>query len=207
MKEHPVLFSTPMIQAILENRKTMTRRVVKWPVNGENRNGLIRLWMPNDLEKNRNEIIKRCPYGKVGNKLWVRETWCSSCSNGKTACYKTDNNGKLLAYWPQCKETIVKPSIFMPRWASRITLEITSIKVERLWDITPQDAVAEGADYMPPAKLRDERLTASQIVFAGLWDKLNAKRGYSWANNPWVWVLSFKVINAPNYNSSDKGKV
>jgi len=79
----------------------------------------------------------------------------------------------------------------MPRWASRITLEITNIRVERLQDISPEDAVNEGAEYMPAADLRKERLTVSQIVFAGFWDKLNTKRGYSWESNPWVWVIEF----------------
>jgi hypothetical protein len=81
----------------------------------------------------------------------------------------------------------------MPRWASRITLEITNIRVERLQDITPEDAVAEGAEYMPAGDVRDERLTVSQIVFSRYWDSINGKT-YPWSSNPYVWILEFRKV-------------
>ena len=197
MKEHPVLFSTEMVKAILKGRKTQTRRVIKPQPYFDN--GLYdQGWIWEGLHHNDETDLKKlivmsgkCPYGQVGDRLWVREAFCNLCPDEQGFCYKADREHNpasdlCAAEW--------KPSIFMPRWASRTTLEITGIRVERLQEITHEDAIAEGAEFMPAAKLRKERLTVPQIVFAGLWDSINGKK-YPWASNPWVWCIEFKRLS------------
>lgn len=179
MKERPILFSTDMVKAILDDKKTMTRRVIKHPEKYER----IR------------ECDFCCPYGKVGQRLWVRETWDSDCTCCNPKCngviYKAGYSGVIVPdKW--------RPSIFMPRWASRITLEITNIRVERLQEITEKDALAEGVDwYSIENKIEGigrwiEGIGRCQQAFRKLWDSINTKRGYSWESNPWVWVISFR---------------
>lgn len=162
MNEHPIIFSTEMVRAILDGRKTMTRRVINHPERYEH----IR------------ECDFCCPYGQVGDKLWVRESFLIK-HDYKTPkgfpYYKTNFCDDKITKW--------KPSIFMPRWASRITLEITGIRVERLQEISEQDAKDEGICFY------DDNAVD---VFRELWDSINAKRGYSWESNPFVWVIEFK---------------
>jgi hypothetical protein len=182
MREMPILFSTEMVAAIIGGHKTMTRRVCK----GARELSCVLDWP-----------IDTCPYGKIGSHLWVRETWRPDNTFAGGGIPRLGIKFGHGYEWKALNPNQTgkwKPSIFMPREASRITLEITNIRVERLQEITPEDAVAEGAEYMPPADLRKERLSVSQIIFAGLWDKLNAKRVYSWDSNPWVWCISFKRI-------------
>jgi hypothetical protein len=156
-KERGILFSAPMVRAILEGRKTQTRRVVK---NQVRRDGYT------------------CPYGKPGDVLWVRETWCGDRFNGVGYRATDAQSGP----W--------KPSIFMPRWASRITLEITDVQVERVHDINECDIVAEGIPFPTDRYVSYEELLAA---FRDLWDSINGKT-YPWASNPWVWALTFKVM-------------
>jgi hypothetical protein len=178
-----------MVRAILEGRKTMTRRVVKkQPVSGF------------DETFYRNGMIK-CPHGTPGDCLWVRETWAKalwsdSCLPLERYLPGSKYQGALYAATPHPdyhNKGLWKPSIFMPRWASRITLEIGCIRVERLQEITEEDAKAEGISegpalfYKGPTKVWPNRREA----FRDLWDTLNAKRGYGWGVNPWVWVISF----------------
>jgi len=204
--EKPILFSTEMVKAILDGRKTMTRRVKGLDLINQRSNRTWRIgkttiagrtWWEAAVDGSHSYRVD-CPYGQIGDRLWVRESLKWEFPDN--AIYTTDNKKVLIggsginewAKWEWRKQRL--PSIFMPRWASRINLEITNIRVERLQDITPEDAVKEGAEYMPAADLRKERLTVSQIVFAGLWDKLNAKRGYGWDKNPYVWVIEFRRI-------------
>ena len=127
-----------------------------------------------------------CPYGKPGDRLWVRETFgvCDfpggSASFGKRKIlYKADGETTYdIGKW--------KPSIFMPRMYSRITLEITSVRVERLQDISNKDIESEGACGMA--------CVTHRLTFKQLWDSINSKRGYSWESNPWVWVVEFERI-------------
>ena len=192
MREHPILFSTEMVKAILEGRKTMTRRIIKpQPVMV---NGYYR-WQPKagydiNLEHlNINLTNKLCPCGQVGDRLWVRETWADGMNVPVLIIYKADKA------WTDVKIKW-RPSIFMPRWASRITLEITDIRVERVQEITEEDAKAEGTT--PSIVGSDREYLKYRAGFMTLWDKLNAKRGYSWESNCWVWVVSFKVVNNDN---------
>jgi hypothetical protein len=123
------------------------------------------------------------PY-QLGDTLWVRETWA----------YSTDYDGDVILnrkilYRADGEKTILpstwRPSIHMPRWASRINLEVTGVRVERLKDITEEDALAEGV-------ISSDYDKTYRYAFSVLWDSINAKRGYGWAANPWVWVIEFR---------------
>lgn len=163
MRERPIIFSGEMVRAILEGKKTQTRRVMKpdWV-------RALDLGEPEDLVS----AVTQCPYGQVGDRLWVRETWHRH--DDDIMCYRATEICIGFAQW--------KPSIFMPRKYSRITLEIVNIRVERVQDITFLDAIAEGVDIDWPE--RNYRL---------LWNRINSKRGYGWDVNPWVWCLTFAV--------------
>lgn len=221
MKEHPILFSGPMIRALLDGRKTQTRRMVmpmrglqsKW-LTVESINKSPRLYMcytnPDrrfgaQMEHPRGGPLGwvECPYGEPGDRLWVRETCrAEELPDGldgvRYAADKgfvpivdtqeaTDRWIDLNAYRGQ-KGSVV-PAIHMPRWASRITLEVTGVRVERLNDITDADAEAEGWPGFT-----DDNGMDSMAWYSDLWDSLNAARGYEWDVNPWVWVMEFRRI-------------
>ena len=188
MKETPIIFKTEMVRAILALLKTHTRRL-----KGLNRvNEKPDDWVV-DLQGNiaafRNihtgeDILIRCPYGQVGDRLWVRETFYTDNyrrSNGLPVLYKADGH---IRSW--------KPSIFMPKEYARIWLEITGIRVERLQDITPGDAKAEGC--ITQCDCGECIDSTPRGHFQDLWTSINAKRGYGWDTNPWVWVISFKEV-------------
>lgn len=201
MKERPILFSGSMIRAILDGRKTQTRRVVKNP-------------------------DAKCPYGKVGDRLWVRETYAilnlftgNKQSGGIVFradvgdCVQYDSyneaGGFTISKW--------KPSIFMPRWASRITLEIVDIRMEHLRDISENDALSEGIItergiigahcaggvhcevmgeiYFPPIAGYSNGYNLASEAFMDLWDSING-RTHPWNSNPLVWVVEFKQIES-----------
>lgn len=181
-RERPILFSAPMVRAILEGRKTMTRRVVKVPWVGRETcqpyepHYIIEDGVLKNLDEYGHYIPVHCPYGQPGDRLWVRETalyWQNIKGPCSVAAYAAD--GYELE--PGEKWT---PSIFMPRWASRITLEITAVRVERLQDISEEDSKREGFPDV--------------VHFYELWTILNGKE--SWRANPWVWVLEFKRVEA-----------
>lgn len=211
-KERPILFSAPMVRAILEGRKTQTRRVIKpepylyencAPVLGEHRVlGTAWYWhYKPSIGVELNTAIKQgwCPYGSPGDHLWVREKhyqygkWVKA---GKTI--KGREGYPDVAYIgekeiPADRTALtwhIRPSIHMPRWASRITLEITGIRVERVQEITIGDVIAEG---YPKSRSIDSR---PQPIpwFIELWNSINARRGFGWDKNPWVWVISFKKL-------------
>ena len=225
MKERPILFSTDMVQAISEGRKTQTRRVVRRPDifsdkawfnsiphnTTETSYKIAYLKVPYDELKDISGYRIICPYGQVGDRLWVKETFkhyankwdgtewksCITYKAGNVTLYDSwDKNEPPREKWWN-KSTILdqwQPSIFMPRWASRITLEITDIRVERLQDITEEDAKAEGMNkaigwmfgFVSPET--DNRL---REIFRCLWNKINGKK-HSWESNPFVWVIEFK---------------
>jgi len=173
----PILFSAEMVRAILSGQKTMTRRVMKPQPAGNNRipvPGKKRIVM--NVEDVR--IAELCPFGKIGQQLWVRETWMKCDTGGYE--YRAD-------YCKELEDGIKwNPSIFMPRDASRITLEITGVRVERLRDITDEDAIKEGVAHVVGRYPVED--------FAELWDSINAKKPErSWDDNPFVWVIEFKV--------------
>lgn len=192
-KERPILFSAEMVRAILEGRKTMTRRALKWqPLdiipcpryqieldNGDIKSCVVAWVALTTTEPEPHGKMIRCRYGQPGDRLWVRETF-SYTGDGDTITnqilYRSD--GEQID-----RDPIWRPSIHMPRWASRITLEIVNVKVERLQDISEADAQKEGMSFI-----------GSRAMFAKLWDSINAKRGYSWESNPWIWAIEFKRV-------------
>lgn len=193
-KDHPILFSGEMVRAILNGRKTQTRRIVK-PQPDED--GICL-----DLERNQyldtSERVYRCPYGMPGDRLWVRETHMAF-DRGRInyrADYLQDPNGDRE------HGVVWTPSIHMPRWASRLTLNITGIRVERLQDISdrePQnDCTAEGVFHCGMKLPRYEEWSVSgfrsseKLMFHRLWDAINGVG--SWDSNPWVWVVEFDPI-------------
>ena len=197
MKEHPILFSAPMVRAILEGRKTMTRRIVKpQPIPDPVAPDRLLMWNEASMTKDA-AFTKYCPYGQPADLLWVRETWATWPSMDGIKPSKLYN--QMIHYratfdpesvnHPPAMPKKWRPSIFMPRWASRITLEVVSVKVERVQDITTNDAMSEGVD------------TSKHVMgdhcpeFMRLWDSMNAKRGYGWDVNPWVWVVEFRRVS------------
>lgn len=216
MKEYPILFSGEMVQAILDGRKTQTRRVIKdqpalpylW--NKVSPNG-FQMWTSNPQQGEKgNTELRLCPYGAPGDRLWVRETWRAvELDNGNDGIlYKADNHFKSIensqaaadlwcdAYADRKYGNKWRPSIFMPRWASRIALAVTDVRVERLQEISEEDAIAEGLqkEVISVGYQNDSVTLRAGPKFVYLWDKINSDRGYSFESNPWVWVISFKVV-------------
>ncbi len=238
VKERPILFTGEMVRAILDGRKTQTRRVVKpqpdpstthfgvlngvehWACNGD----------PCDIDSVgiSDDCSWACPYGVPGDRLWVRETWglvdpdtCDENVRFRTVegpdgadrhvVYAAtgdlhewniedgdeyDSRGRRRSCW--------RPSIHMPRWASRLLLEVTEVRVERVQEISRDDAVAEGVDWQAcprvPMPSRYGRAVCREKIdyvggFRTLWDSINAARGFGWTANPWVWVVTFKLVN------------
>jgi len=179
MKERPILFSGQMIKAILGGRKTQTRRVMKPQPE----------WVTPDGVMNWNKSCAmvsahKCPYGFPGCHVWVREKHARYEHGGIcTPHYLADGQMPTIDDRHDAGLLKVYPSIHMPRWASRITLEVTGVRVERLQDIGQGSACAEGC---PP-------LNEPIEWFHGLWDTINGK-SYPWESNPYVWVIEFKRI-------------
>ena len=204
IKERPILFSGEMVRAILDGRKTQTRRVVKELPGG--RGGPVgdhvKFWRKGNEDPGRwcgcdglgSLGWVKCPFGVPGDRLWVRETWHANHTK-EVVHYRADYGEHDPFREETCGEdhSLVgerwRPSIHMPRWASRITLEVTDVRVERLQEITNGEARAEGFPV-------DESGTWWRDRFHSGWDALNAKRGFGWDTNPWVWVVEFKRVEA-----------
>jgi len=224
MSEHPITFTGEMVRAILDDRKTQTRRIIR-PQLPEGVCDVFYWDEPQLPERVKADIgcyfntsgglnfNCKCPYGKVGDLLWVRETWATGKPYDFLSPSKLDpkevKNRKWLWYlatydpkidWPYEElQSRKRPSIFMPKWAARIWLEITGIRVERVQEISEEDAIAEGInrEMLPYDAADPERAYlydgAAIELFHKLWNSINAKRGYGWFENPWVWVISFKA--------------
>ncbi|MBI6576855.1 hypothetical protein AB7M18_002075 [Pseudomonas viridiflava] len=201
-KERPILFSAPMVRAILEGRKTVTRREVKKPAALD---CLAAGFEPAFLALPGNADL--CPYGKVGDRLWVREAWQADAqvnevaprelSHGEPIRYPADGASRQTG----CSMITLgktRPSIHMPRWVSRILLEITDVRVERLQAITYEEAVAEGVHRDSACRMwtaTDEGGTCHKYpvpAFRDLWSGINGAE--NWNANPWVWVVEFKRV-------------
>jgi hypothetical protein len=196
-KERPILFSAPMVRAILEGRKTVTRREVKKPAALDY---LAAGFEPAFLALPGNADL--CPYGKPGDRLWVRET-CFINDFREGGVPEADRADCQIIYradgmpdWEGEEELIRwRPSIHMPRWASRILLEITAVRVERLQDISEEQAIAEGIlheDDMWRGAPGLPSFPSPIAAFAHLWISINGVEG--WNANPWVWAVEFKRV-------------
>jgi len=202
MKEHPILFSGPMVRALLDGCKTQTRRAMKPQptefVGGPGvtlRDGSPAPLVPLDdsVEPYGREIV--CPYGQPGDRLWVRE---AHAVDGKKVFFRAGHEESEGA-GPRV-DIRWRPSIHMPRWASRITLEVTTVRVERLQDISEADAIAEGCTQNhngyywggphPVSGLK--QLATAKGAYQDLWESINGPD--SWAANPWVWAIEFRRL-------------
>lgn len=177
MSDRPILFSAPMIRALLAGTKTQTR--LAWRVQPPP--GVRIGWTPDS----------KTPYGQVGDRLWVRETWAVSHALDHLKPREVPQGAGLVYYaaTENLGGLLKRPSIFMPRWASRITLEITGVRVERLQAISEADARAEGVE---PAAThnRPGAIATCFGAYSVLWESINGPG--SWDANPWVWCVSFK---------------
>ena len=233
MKERPILFSAPMVNAILDGRKTMTRRVMKLQpsMRPDLFNGDVAKEMAGSAWKGQTLAVWpgesefdycdcHCPYGAPGDLLWVREAHATvNTAEGPALAYRSDS---AIRTWREFSETFGadygvgpsmnydaypgeycmwwedllrgepdhrwKPSIHMPRWASRITLEVTDVRVERLQEISRKDAISEGCPFEHPTGVAAN--TDPKRWYSKLWDEINGTG--SWASSPWVWVVEFK---------------
>lgn len=215
VKYHPILFSAEMIRSLLAGLKSQTRRIINpqpefdgywWTHKGYSCNGErgFREGMP---------LFGKCPYGQVDDRLWVREScWLrpdltrrmmrSGADTWPKVIYAADPNCDKA--WCKENDWTFRPSIHMPRWTSRITLEITDVRVERAQEISEADAKAEGIEpvvqmgtyttfknYMPGLPSH----VLATCSFKSLWESINGSK--SWNANPWVWVVSFKRVEVP----------
>ena len=183
----PILFNGEMVRAILEGRKTQTRRVVKPQPECSVFDEPQLHWVcgKNGVWADGHGNQQKAPLGQPGDRLYVRETWAlfGPFNNGPGYRYRADGE-------PLCMSRGWRPSIHMPKEAARIFLEITAVRVERLQDISEEDAKAEGCELV--GWTEEMPMPAG---FAGLWNSLNGKRGHSWESNPWVWVYEFTPTN------------
>lgn len=224
MKERPILFSSPMVRAILAGTKTQTRRVlptmetlgrVEYPGKRDRKGYSHVNWL--DTAAGIAAAIAECRYGQPGDRLWVRETWMPDAPrNGEwndTAfygcgmsplsdipeCYRKPWHCLYRATHDGCEMVGWKPSIHMPRWASRITLEVTGVRVERLQDISEADCQAEGIESYALNGRQPTDGNGSLHLPAGyyryLWESINGPG--SWEANPWVWVVEFRKEPTP----------
>jgi len=222
IKERPILFSAPMVRAILDGRKTVTRRPVKgWQVPTEDTTvaaGERHRWMAIAQRAPRYgfgvfgateaecakelEEFAPCPYGRRGERLWVREAWQADAqvdsiaprelSNGEPIRYPADWDFRQTGC-AMIRPGKIRPSIHMPRWASRILLEITDVRVERLQDISRADIRAEGLEC-PPELASDDVSPNYRDWYPAAWKELWNSTGGDWDANPWVWVVEFKRV-------------
>jgi len=214
MTEHPIIMNGESVRAILAGRKSQTRRVIKPQPTGY---GLV--WIENDcgfaawqddgllLDEGSQRL---CPHGRVGDLLWVRETWANvwngeDASDGEHVEYRADLPAGCTDYpgqWPA--EYAIgsndapkwRASIHMPRRASRVTLRITDVRVQTVQEIGYDDIIAEGWDVRRDAPVTDGTCgDDAREWFRRLWDGINAKRGYPWAVDPWVFAITFQVFD------------
>lgn len=232
MKERPILFSGPMVRAIIERRKTQTRRAINPKVFIEMNEGNEPPIEQHDPGFGAAYLeYVGCPYGQPGDRLWVKEAgWvdrrpldmtqfglaadvvrffrADGTLTFKDGGHSTDartpfgrmNEGERTEWLNLSHSHKRVPPIYMPRWASRLTLEVTEVRAQRLQDITEEDAQAEGAglamfEVNVPGRAGPLRTVENHRAgFACLWDSINAKRGLGWGSNPWVRAITFEVV-------------
>ena len=240
MTERPIIMQDSSVRAILDGRKTQTRRVIThrhgihflggmgqeddpscwgWSFDGPDHSGYMVLERGLNQRHDRGMVSMPCPYGEVGDLLWVKETWqvatgARSGDLGAAVRYREDNS--IQACWMPASKPLPlgltfarwRSPLFMPRWASRLTLRITDVRVQRVQEISEDDAIAEGAQHYPdiPTGIlqhsrwsmfepssTDDCLGTARHAFGNYWDHIHAKRA-PWSSNPWVWAISFEVM-------------
>lgn len=211
-RERPILFNDQMVRAILEGRKTVTRRVMKpqpmpsksgghhWPCKVHQSMLHVERELQNGDGCWCGLAEAACPYGQPGDRLWVREAWAadaqvdaiapSDLSQGEPIWYPTDLSVRQTGC-SMISKGRVRPSIHMPRWASRILLELTAVRVERLQDISEEQARAEGYPAERECETGGSGLDA-WLWFRSLWGEINGPEAFT--ANPWVWVIEFKRV-------------
>ena len=199
MKERPILFSAPMVRALLAGTKTQTRRIFKpermtWDANGRYKTHAMRggeLSITGSGPFKPSSWLHYCPYGQPGDRLWVRESFArvpTACGSEDIVFAADYQDGSDRAAGVR-----YTPSIHMPRAASRITLEVTGVRVERLQDISSDDARAEGCPDKPVDGAEQASIDLlAKLWYHDLWEQINGLD--SWAANPWVWVVEFKRV-------------
>lgn len=223
MADRPILFSAPMVRALLEGHKTQTRRIVRpqpyfdpmrehWQWDGAHGHASWSGDRPQAAALL--GLREHCPYGRPGDRLWVRETWGLHAYGDETEWLRgpVADAGVLQSWCPAYRADwdahpegcYWRSPVTMPRWASRITLEVTGVRVERLQDISEEDARAEGVepfdtgwhDYTPerPGEPTGACFAEARDSFASLWCSIHGPD--SWAANPWVWVIEFRRLEA-----------
>lgn len=232
MSERPIIFSTPMVKAILAGRKTQTRRIVKpagplqrecwdhcivrWSETGHGGPGWY-VW--DDGCEDEGSHVVPCPYGQPGDVLWVRETWAlppnfdperhGRIKDGPPSigpvCFKS-----RYSSWDPWPATRWRPSIHMPRWAARLFLRVEEVRVERLQEISEGNARAEGVKAVSMADVPRQATYTDRQDFAQLWDQINGKRA-PWESNPFVWVITFSPMmrerqEREDENAQDQGE-
>ena len=221
MTERPILFNAEMVRAVLDGRKTQTRRVVK-PQPDED--GLSRDAGYPFMWYDTSDIPRKCPYGQPGDELWVKETW--GCWGYWDMCTRNGKPGYQFINKTDAEHPVMydatdsisytegrvcrlgyhkRPSIYLPRTSSRIQLRVTDVRVERVQEISDYDALSEGIErsdweyscepyrnYSHPRMAPGHNCSIPRASFATLWNSINEKRGYGWDANPWVWVVEFE---------------
>ncbi len=204
MRERGIIFNYEMVRAVLEGRKTQTRRILKVQPHAGVRNSVF---VKSGFEDGHGKELV-CPFGAVGDRLWVRETWMPDAPRDGTwgdvefyGCkgsplsmipkrFRKPEHCIHRATWDGSEMVGWTPSIHMPRWASRITLEITGVRVERLTALSDDDARNEGCPAQLPHNPEDEH--QARTWFRGLWSDLYGEE--SWTDNPYVWVINFRRL-------------
>lgn len=221
MKEYPINLKDHEVRAILDGRKTQTRRPIKsQPPHGSPMCPAVLTtdcdspsYLSIVCDEYDDFLIPKCPYGQPGDRLWVRETWCCKLDDGE---YVYDSNGNHVFLYRADGQDVIKddgnggqefrkdgteaspwsPSIHMPRWASRITLEVKSLWVQRVQEISEEDAKAEGVDPTKPiyGDCGGCLHEGHKDAFKNLWNSTYAKRNLGWDVNPWIGVIEFKKV-------------
>lgn len=222
MNEYPILFSTEMVKAILDGRKTQTRRVIKPQLSSKILGGVTIQGYGNEFHFPTYDTeypveVRKCPYGAHGDLLYVREKWgvdrikVGDGYEYPNVLYRADSTTKLIIcdeVWDYYEKDNFKwrPSIHMPKAFARIWLRVKDVRVERVQDISQDDAIAEGIDMESEhaslcINIEDAgydndlvRGSAAFTIFKTLWNSINEKRGYGWDTNPWVWVVEFERV-------------
>ncbi|WP_425028519.1 hypothetical protein [Pantoea brenneri] len=232
MRERPIIFNADMVRAVLDGRKTQTRRIIQSPAKNMQASGqkVIDYREPGDkwygehvfsmrnhsgtwCDYTKEQFLAKCPFGALGDRLWVRESfyehgyWQGGGYDPEDSYFVSDKQVLYPADGIKCPSERKRedfwrsrPSIHMPRWASRITLEITGVRVERLRDISEKDAAAEGVplagdllpDYPGTYLTSKGDFATAKVAFQRLWESIYGAG--SWQANPWVWVVEFKRV-------------